>query len=601
MGSGGGWAAFWISLISLVSLLTTSCGGPPAPTTASPTVVTTSGGPPPAVEGGPAGQDLLDAAGAEGAATLFFHPRHWSVLLTAATEIAGDLMPGELRELLGAPGPWEALRIAARDEGHELPATLAGWDDTRPLIVSLFEAPDLPAAELLRLTGNLQPPKHFAHRVVMPATDADTLLASLRVVADTVGCLPAPHTYTSNLEGAGQPYICGELAVIFETGEGYVRVRAAKHEDSETAPAALARPLGGPVPTTPALRWAMDGPVVLAAHARPSRVRRALLTMSATDGSRALHYADSDSRPGMIERAKGELLSALLRTTAVGAEVDDLAAGLMPGMRPTFGLVQGLTHHGAAAYDAGLATPAAAEGPADAPFVIQTSLNIDVMQAVAGVPFGMAGITDVDVATDRIEDCGETCYLHLLSARIFGLGALADAVGLRADLEAEVGPLLRFVPTALPEGQTMAMTLDIPGLMRRMDEDVLMQSIADAIGVVHVAQAREGRTLMTTVRLGEAPPAPTPGSFTLGDPGPVDEPLGRTASATCVENAALLLEGTNEALRSSGLTNRDEVIRQSRQLLDGYGGCSGATGELADIYRGYSDAFEAAAAPESRR
>ena len=39
-----------------------------------------------------------------------------------------------------ATEPWGALRAAGREEGLDLPLALAGWDDSRPIILALFES-----------------------------------------------------------------------------------------------------------------------------------------------------------------------------------------------------------------------------------------------------------------------------------------------------------------------------------------------------------------------------------------------------------------------------------------------------------------------------
>jgi len=581
-----------------------ACGGSSAPAAEAPTVTSTSSAAP-AAEDDLRGQELLDAAGDEGAATVFFHPRHWSVLLGVATSVAGDMMPDELRDILGAAGPWEALRTAARGEGLQLPPSLAGWDDSRPLVVSLFEAPEMSVDALLDQTGNLEPPEVFSHRAVIPATDPNALLLSLLAVARTVGCQPLPASVAGAFPGpagAAGALRCDDVTVIFDTGDGWVRMRVAEGEVAALGTGPLARDLGGAVAITPARRWAMTGPVVIGAHFRPSRIQRALLAESSTRVGGALHYADPAERPRMIAFARTEILGALLRTSPVGAEVDDIAVGLVTGLRPSFTVVQGLTAVGTAAYDAGLEAPAPPEGPPDAPFVIQTRVNIDAMQAAAGVPFGWAGASDPDAIETLLVDCPAPCVAQLLTSRIFGLGALADQIGLRATLEDEVGPLFRFAPADLSPGVTMTMTFDLPELAERLDEDIITRRIAESLGVVHVVQAREGRTVMTNVRLGEAPSLPEPAPYTQGDPGPTDTPLVRTESATCVENTALLVEGVVSALRMSSVSNRDEIIRQGRQILDGYGGCADARPELRDLGEAYGHAFEAAveAAPPPR-
>ncbi|MBW2462623.1 MAG: hypothetical protein JRH11_13320 [Deltaproteobacteria bacterium] len=595
---------FTVLPLVTAACLVAACGGSSAPAAEAPTVTTTSSDVP-AIEDGFRGQELLDAAGDEGAATVFFHPRHWSVLLGVATSIAGDMMPNELQEILGAAGPWDALRAVARGEGMQLPPSLAGWDDSRPLVVSLFEAPETSVAALLAQTGNLQPPDVFSHRAVIPATDPNALLLSLLGVARTAGCQPLPASVAAALPGpagAAGALRCDDAAVIFDTGDGWVRMRVAEVEIADLAAGPLARDLGGAVAITPARRWAMTGPVVIAAHARPSRIRRALLAESSTRAGRGRHYANPAQRLRSIAFARAEILGALLRTAPVGSEVDDITVGLVTGLRPSFTVVQGLTAAGMAAYDAGLEAPAPPEGPPDAPFVIHTRVNVDAMQAAAGVPFGWAGASDPDAIETLLGDCSAPCVAQLLTSRIFGLGALADQVGLRAGLEEDVGPLFHFAPADLPPGVTMTMTFDLPELAERMDEDMFTRRIAESLGVIHVVQARDGRTLMTNVRLGETPPLPEPAAFTQGDPGPTDAPLLRTESAACVENTALLVEGVVRALGMSSLSNRDEVIRQGRQILDGYGACADARPQLRELGEAYGHAFEAAveAAPPPR-
>ncbi len=277
-------------------------------------------------------------------------------------------------------------------------------------------------------------------------------------------------------------------------------------------------------------------------------------------------------RSRSVARAKANVIGALLRTSPVAVEVDDLAVGLVTGSRPTLTVVQDLTEIGVAAYEAGMNAPVPAEGPMDAPFVVRSAVNVDVMQAVAGVPIGTAAARSPDDTLERLESCGEACYLHMLTSRVFGLGALADETGLVRELEEDAGPLFRFEPARFDDGVTMELAFDFPALARNLGGDAQTVELAAVFGVTRAAQVRRGRTIMTTLRIGEEPPRPDPSRFVVGDPGPTHAVRSRDEGAACAEAVLVAFEGTLHG--SSG--------RAPRQT-----DCPDAPDELKDLIRAW--------------
>jgi len=571
--------ATYTSILLAVTLFSLSCGGSSATRSQ-----TSSGDSHPSLETvQPERRALLEAAGSNAAATIVFHPRHWSILNSIVTQIAGDLVPDGLRVLLAAAGPWPAARFLASEGRIELPRTLEGWDDSRPLLLALFEAPEISITELLALTDQEDPPEQLSHRIVIPATDATLLAQSLTEVARLTGCIDVPAPLAESFGSASAVVVCDDVFAVLETGDGLVRIRAAEfHRDDDAAPASLTRTASPPRAVTPALRWAVEGPVVIGAHVRSAELRAALLSYHATRIGRSSRYRSDDPNDWLYaERQKTGLLGTILRTSPVGAEVDDVTLGLVTGRHPTFTLVQGLTDVGVAAYDAGVEAPVPAEGPAGAPFVVRSAINVDVMQAVAGVPLGLSGAGDVDAAAESFSECGEPCYLHMLASRVFGLGALSDQVGLVSAIEGEVGPFFRFESADLAEGVTMELKFDFPGLVNRFGNDHFARQIADGLGVVHAVQVRDGRTIMTTARLGSDAPVPEIAAFTAGDPGPQGPGGARDEGAACVEGVTLALE-TVFRVRVDDFTGAaGEAI--------GATPCTGASEELLGLIAAWND------------
>jgi hypothetical protein len=513
---------------------------------------------------------LLEAAGGDAAATVVFYPRHWSTFSSALLRLGGSLIPGDVRPILEATGLWEAVRRFAAEERLDLPRSLDGWDDSRPIVFALFEPSELSVTELIARTEERNPAQLISHRVVVPASDPAALMRAFVQMAHEAECIDTPREELGEDVPDDPSVVCGGILVVFEAADAHLRIRIAELREPVAIPEAITRTLDSPIVMTPALRWTFDGPVVLAAHVRPAKLRAALLLFMAEEVGRMAGYSSGDSdHARRVARGKADLIGAILRTSPVGIEVDDMALGMTTGNLPTFAVVHGLTEVGVAAYDAGIDAPVPAEGPGNAPFVVRSRVNVDVMQAVAGVPLGLAGARSPDAALERVEACGEACYLHMLTSRVYGLGALSDETGLLRDLENDAGAFFRFEPAELADDVMMELVLDFPGLGQRLGGDRQTTEITDAIGVARAVQVRQGRTVMTTLRLGGAPPHPDPGPFVADDPGPIGNARPRDEGAACVEAAIVGYERllVNRSARDAGASGCPEAPEELRALI----------------------------------
>ncbi len=570
---------FFIVAVSLSSMLT-ACGG--SATTTSTTTTTTSSEDDTSTMTG-SDRSLLEAAGGDAAATIVLYPGHWTTFGGNLLRMGGALVP-ELRPILSASALWPALQALGADEDITLPRALEGWDDQRPLVLALFESPALSVPDLLARADEERPVSPVTHRLIIPATDPAALKQALVEIAQSVGCAHSP----ADLEGLPEDetsILCGmRYVAVLEPGAHLVRVRVAEIHDGRVPPT-LAEPPSSPVIVTPALRWIFEGPVVAAAHFRPARVRAAALLFVADEVASAVTVGGDDAdRARYAARAKVDLMGAVLRTSPVGAEVDDVSIGMMTGNRPTLAAVQGLTEVGVAAYEAGRGAPVAPEGPPEAPLVIRSAVNVDVMQAVAGVPLGLGGIRSSDAALERVEECGAPCYLHMLTSRVFGLGALSDQTGLLRELESDAGPFFRFEAAELDEGVTMELALDFPRLATRLGNDRDVIELATLIGRVEGVQVRQGRTVMTTVRMGSAPPRQEIARFAANDPGPRDDAGPRDEGAACAEailvdlEAAALHGASRLPARAAAVDSNacPEAPSELRALIDAWSGVAGS-------------------------
>jgi len=101
----------------------------------------------------------------------------------------------------------------------ELPRTLEGWDDSRPLVLALFEAPEISITALLALTDQADPPEQLSHRIVIPATDPALLAQSLTEVARLTGCIDVPAPLAESFGSASAVVVCDDVFAVLETGE----------------------------------------------------------------------------------------------------------------------------------------------------------------------------------------------------------------------------------------------------------------------------------------------------------------------------------------------------------------------------------------------
>jgi hypothetical protein len=160
----------------------------------------------------------------------------------------------------------------------------------------------------------------------------------------------------------------------------------------------------------------------------------------------------------------------------------------------------------------------------------------------------------------------------MLTSRVYGLGALSDETGLLRELENDAGAFFRFEPAELADDVVMELELDIPGLGRRLGGDRQTTEITDAIGVARGVQVRQGRTVMTTLRLGGAPPHPDPGPFMGDDPGPIGDARPRDEGAACVEAAIQDYERllVNRSARNGEASDCSEAPEELRALIDAW-------------------------------
>jgi hypothetical protein len=427
----------WLAALSLLGLSVAGCRKPePRPADD----IQQAGGE--LVPAAPADlQQMLAALGDRGVCVLVLRDAQWRASVGALLERLGQLdhKGSSIEQSWGSPVA--SLRWLA--EQMELPVRageLQGRDDSRPIVVSLFEAPIDGAMTTATALQPLRVDAHMGMReqLLIPATDAAALIGSL---AELLAELEAWPELVAGRPQAQAWKLAGGFVAALPEGDA-VRVLVS-HGGSGLDPTAdLARwqtQLDSVAVTpadTPALRHLGDGDAGLAMLLRPWRVRGAVSWEGLHYGRLALSDAPLDQREHAIARATELVLGGELMMPDEGAELDEWALTVTrsdgsPRVRAV-----------ASATELGKSVLAAARVDASAPLEITSGkLSIESwlaldrgMSAATGSPTAALGQLSATETIDMWRNCGAGCTIH--AALRMPFGAAKSGVGglLRAEL-----------------------------------------------------------------------------------------------------------------------------------------------------------------------
>jgi hypothetical protein len=288
---------------------------------------------------------LVAAAGDDAIAVVVAHAKSWTGLRQVLGKIDGFEEVVRREPWLGSddPGPalWQLFGIegAKPEAAPESPpeSALAGWDQTRPLVLALVGAPPRPLLGLIEsvLFGSELVPMHL--RVLVPTTDTAKLTASLKRSLSAYQAAGAPSRYLLPSAHGGR------LAIAVMPAEAHVRVELLAFGESEATDAALQAQLDGATkPLRPRPMLAND-PIAqlltrdhaLAASLRPRELAQLLWMSGPVKVRQAIHYVDPAQSSRLMAMAISEILEGYLVTTAGEAEIAEAAAAVWqePQMR----------------------------------------------------------------------------------------------------------------------------------------------------------------------------------------------------------------------------------------------------------------------------
>jgi hypothetical protein len=375
--------------------------------------------------------------------TLLIEPRRFTELFTSQQliEMLRSQHQEWLDKVLQAPELWTAVGalLAALEESKVLvpwPAMLAGWDDTRPIVVALFDSPSLDLGEL---AVNFLDPKRLApglrsvhHRVLVPARNSATLARALGDALRAAGL-------RSDTPGA---FSGRRLRLWVSAERDHVRIEAiwAAPDLAPDQERALFTELQAPpgvsahLLPTPALRFAVGASDALRAYVRPGRLRDFSLAHSAPVVLSALSSVDPDMKPLIALKGWSEIAGGELLFNAGTEEIVDAAfalTGQQGGVRGT--VVQSLSESGQALYELGVqkAHRFQTTGEAAALGHLSLAFNLAALAERADKSWvppassdGHSGSSPLRDLANRAHECGFPCVLYLALCHPLGVARL---------------------------------------------------------------------------------------------------------------------------------------------------------------------------------
>lgn len=360
-----------------------------------------------------------------------------------------DGMPPELKKIATAAKGAELAGAVAYFMGRD-PAgfSLEGWDQSRPVVASLFETPyEGPPGSItpsVPAHDGWMPP--MRNQVVVPATDPAALKSSLGSLLE--GGTPRPAV-TDGRAGATAVEIDGTVIALLPQSDS-VRVvlfaswagmdEAARdrymHDNLDAEPAA--------VPHTAARHTVLDPDAAAAGWVRTWRIRPLLTWQGSTMVVQALQHVAADQRTAMMLRgmqivADGEWLSSDL-----GADADDLglmvradgdtvhlhaALSLTPSAQERFG-------RAVAGAGKGFATKV---GDPLAQWI--TRADLGELASEAAVPPHLAEVKSALDILDLLRESGYLGMIYMVLRHPLGMGGLVHQLANRDDV---VAPMPRF-------------------------------------------------------------------------------------------------------------------------------------------------------------
>ena len=396
---------------------------------------------------------LLKAAGGDAAVVMAIRPKAWPALRDRLLPVLEALtlpsfVMGIVRE---APDPLTAITSFIDEEAPP------GWDRRRPMLFALAQVDDTDPT-LVGLEAHVAPRSvdglsGLRHRLVLPASDPMALTGALaRLARDhfrvenpaMVDGLPGAHAF---------PTEHGVFAVI--PGDGLVRLELVTGDARAPTPgpqrvAYFRRMListpGSKLPRTPALQRLANGQEALALHVRLWRLKSLALWLGTSDWLERLRAVEL---PSSAVEALKPLAHTDYMMSPEGAEIDDVTFAIGGQGALSLAAVWGLSEHGqglleAARRQAVQPLGATSSGsrrlksdPARATPIVTLGLGIDLQALVgtASVPPSVDGL-DVDVVWNRLDACGNFCWLHM--GMRHPLGSIKTALELATEAVASI-------------------------------------------------------------------------------------------------------------------------------------------------------------------
>lgn len=387
----------------------------------------------------PATLGMIEQAGDRVALVLVLRPARWAALGSTLRSLLGGAIPAWMDRALDAPDALAAVDAALQDTPFR-PGGLEGLDLTRPIVAGLFEPRlnDLVLAARAVVPG---PPELLAkgvegvrHRVLLPATHAETLRDSLVRLAGRFGLKPEIEEAGDGRVVFALPDARGFVALVPGTGPKpvlRVELLTNEHIPYQTRKkrhaawlAMLDEPTDeGRTPLTPARVFAASRSDLLVLHVRPWVLRDLAGQMGTRMLVQALEQANPAYKQMLLAKGLSEAAKSTLLMSPAGAEIDDMALALDLDRGLRLSACMSLTAEGArilrAGVDRGRLPLQAEQKPHLSTF--WSRLDTGAMLAAASTPPALAGAGELAVLSDTIMECGPLCTLHLGGRTPFGL------------------------------------------------------------------------------------------------------------------------------------------------------------------------------------
>lgn len=396
--------------------------------------------------------EAIEQLGAEGFVVAVVRPSQWPALHTALSPWWKD-WPELSKPLTEAKGAADLPGLLAYPLGLSSEAvTLDGWDPARPIVASLLEAPisgPPGAVATLPVREGWAPP--MRHQVLVPATSAETLVASMSTVLERKS---KPLTaVASKIKGArafeithGEVVLVPEAdsvrLVIFQDGSGLVGAKRVDYINAHLSPSAAA-------PPHTAARHVVADPEAVAAFWIRSWRLRALLAWQGVDMmNQALRSASPEHRGLVLAKGMQLVLDGERMASDLGADADDAAFSVQAAdgvvrLHAAVSLTpEGSTQMAAAAKNRGQAfVPNADNAWAD----LAVLADFGALADSANVPPAFERMESVGSGAELLRNSGPLGSLYIALRHPLGALGLARKMAERPDVLMPVTEL----PTAL--------------------------------------------------------------------------------------------------------------------------------------------------------